>query len=143
MVSPLPQTPLSDSKLPDREGVCKKSCYIKIVNVWKRFPENHILTALTAQEQRTLPLSKNYSHHGAALAKTLALTSCAPGELLLLASADGGETAPGGSLQSGDVQIDYSTCGRVRPRFALFSSTLSLCSVMRATCSLSPVPPAL
>lgn len=68
---------------------------MKIVNVWKRFRENHILTALTAQEPRTLPLRKHSSHPTAAPAKTLVLTSCAPGEMLLLASADGGETAPG------------------------------------------------
>lgn len=81
-----------------------------------------------------------------ALAKMLVLTSYVPSKMLVLANVDDGETALGGSLLSGDVQIDYSTCGRVGylwPRFILFSSTLSLCSVMRAKCSRSTVPPAL
>lgn len=43
----------------------------------------------------------------------LVLTSYVPSKMLVLANVDGGETALGGSLLSGDVQIDYSTCGRV------------------------------
>lgn len=71
-------------------------------------------TALTPQEQGALPLRKQCLHHATAPAKMLVLTSCIPGEMLLLANGDGEETALGGSLLSGDVQIDYSTCGRSR-----------------------------
>lgn len=94
----------------------------------------------------TSPQREQHFHHTTALALKLLLTSCVSSKMLLLANVNHGQTTQGGSLLSGDVQIDYSTCGRVRylwPRFTLFSSTLSLCSVMRAKCSLSPVPPAL
>lgn len=65
------------------------------------------------------------------------LTSCVPGKMLLLAEVVLRDSF-GRLPVSGDVRIDSGTCGTVRylwPRFALFSSTLSLCSVMRAKCS--------
>lgn len=128
----------------------KKGLHNNILQRWwntgRWFSGNLVLIAQTSW-QRALPLGKLRFHHTTAPAVMQVLTSCVPGKMLLLAEVVTGDGF-GRLPESGDVHVrtDRSTCGTARylwPRFALFSSTLSLCSVMRAKCSLSLVPEAL